>query len=237
MKTIDADKLWKVCGELRNAAKHELRLHSNFFAYDRALHDIQEAAAKGHLDSDLSMPHPGEVVDSIATSDTTPLMCLHDFGPGSADNNCRICGIEKATPAVGGLLNPIHRPMGNSHHTDAPFTEDDKATGHELAYSLGTLFADVQCQGDGKGGVVHSRYWYYERTSVDEWSRVVRALRIHGLKIVNTRTGGAGWEQQAYAKLGAVRDYMRPGDVELIQEFLGHTVDELKTVPPQSGGE
>lgn len=77
-------------------------------------------------------------------------------------------------------LRPRHRPMGDDHHTDAPFSDDDKQIGDALAYFLGTLFADI----DGKD----SRYWYYERTSADEWSRVARALRIHGLAIANCET-------------------------------------------------
>lgn len=74
-------------------------------------------------------------------------------------------------------LKPIPYPMGEDHHTDAPFSDNDRAIGDALAYFLGTLFSDV----DGKD----SKYWYYERTSIDEWSRVARALRLHGLKICN----------------------------------------------------
>ena len=74
-------------------------------------------------------------------------------------------------------LHPLDHPMGDGHHTDAPYTDIDRAIGDHLAFYMGTLFSDV----DGE----HSRYWYHERTSVDEWSRVARALRIHGLRIVN----------------------------------------------------
>jgi hypothetical protein len=71
------------------------------------------------------------------------------------------------------------RPLPNAdHHTDAQFLESDRQIGEALAYFLGTLFADV----DGK----NSRYWYHERTSVDEWMRVARALRMHGLTITNS---------------------------------------------------
>lgn len=76
-------------------------------------------------------------------------------------------------------LSPLRDPMGDDHHTDAFFSAEDKAVGDALAYFLGTLFADV----DGE----HSRYWYHVRTSIDEWSRVARALRIHGLAICNKR--------------------------------------------------
>jgi hypothetical protein len=70
-------------------------------------------------------------------------------------------------------LHPVHDPLGDSHHTDVPFTADDEAIGDALAWFLGTLFADVDS----------FRYWYTQRTSVDEWRRVARALRIHGLTI------------------------------------------------------
>ncbi len=76
--------------------------------------------------------------------------------------------------AVG--LHPLLNPMGDDHHTDAPFINQDDAIGDALAYFLGTLFADQDS---------NPRYWYYERTSVDEWRRVARALRVHGLHIAD----------------------------------------------------
>lgn len=76
-------------------------------------------------------------------------------------------------------LHPQVDPMGDCHHTDVPLNDEDRQIGDALAYFLGTLFADV----DGK----NSRYWYHEKTSVDEWSRIARALRIHGLKIADAR--------------------------------------------------
>ena len=88
-------------------------------------------------------------------------------------------GSQKAAKAKCHLLglHPLLDPMEDSHHTDASFSDEDKVLGDALAYFLGTLFADVEGE--------KSRYWYYERTSTDEWSRVARALRIHGLKIVD----------------------------------------------------
>jgi hypothetical protein len=74
-------------------------------------------------------------------------------------------------------LHPADHPLGDSHHTEVPYSNEDKEIGNALAYFLGTLFSDV----DGKD----SRYWYYERTSVDEWTRVARALRVHGLSIAD----------------------------------------------------
>lgn len=72
-------------------------------------------------------------------------------------------------------LHPLRHPMGDDHHVDAPFSAEDLALGEALAYFLGTLFSDVEGE--------HSRYWHHERTSTDEWRRVARALRIHGLEI------------------------------------------------------
>ena len=69
-------------------------------------------------------------------------------------------------------LRPLVDPLHDDHHTDRPLTSADQEIGDALAYFLGTLFSDVD-----------ERYFYHERTSVDEWSRIARALRIHGLKI------------------------------------------------------
>jgi hypothetical protein len=63
------------------------------------------------------------------------------------------------------------------HHTEFPLTEGDKAIGDALAYFLGTLFSDVD-----------ERWFHYERTSINEWARVARALRVHGLMIADNPT-------------------------------------------------
>lgn len=76
-------------------------------------------------------------------------------------------------------LHPIPEPTGEMHHTEFPFTDEDKRIGDALSYFLGTLFADHQAEND--------RYWHYEKTSIDEWSRVARALRYHGLMIVDQK--------------------------------------------------
>lgn len=74
---------------------------------------------------------------------------------------------------------PIHDPMGkDGHHSEAPFNSQDDLIADKLAFHMGTLFSDVEGE--------HSRYWYFERTSVDEWRRVAKALRIHGLRIVRS---------------------------------------------------
>lgn len=75
-------------------------------------------------------------------------------------------------------LRLVAEPFGkDGHHSDVPFTPEDNTTGDALAYYMGTLFADVQGE--------NSPYWYHVRTSCDEWRRVARALRVHGLKIAN----------------------------------------------------
>lgn len=89
--------------------------------------------------------------------------------------------IRAAMEKCAGLgLHPAHDPMGDDHHTDAPFTTEDERIGDALAWFLGTLFADVDS----------FTYWYKKRTSVDEWKRVARALRVHGL-MISDRDGGA----------------------------------------------
>lgn len=60
---------------------------------------------------------------------------------------------------------PLHDPLGDSHHTDMPITDEDKALANDLAWFMGTLG--------------------WEESSVDQWCRVVRALRYHGLKLSN----------------------------------------------------
>jgi hypothetical protein len=80
-------------------------------------------------------------------------------------------------------LSPIENPVGDTwHHTDARFTEEDEEMA-ELAYWLGGLFIDKQ---DVDGSTpLKDTYWHKEMTSLDVWKRVARALRVHGLKIVN----------------------------------------------------
>lgn len=79
-------------------------------------------------------------------------------------------------------LHPAKRSKGTDHHTDIPFTKEDEEIA-DLAYWLGGLFIDQeQYPIDTPIG---QTYWYNEMTSVDVWKRVARALRIHGLKIVD----------------------------------------------------
>ena len=73
-------------------------------------------------------------------------------------------------------LHPKRHPMGDDHHTDAPLSDEDMAIGDALAWFLGGLFVDVEDK---------PRYMHEEMTSVDVWSRVARALRIHGLRITD----------------------------------------------------
>lgn len=77
-------------------------------------------------------------------------------------------------------LHPKIDPLGEDHHTDAKFSAEDKKIGSALAWFLGSMHVD--CGGSEKE---LGEYFYRKSTPIDEWSRVVRALRIHGLKIAD----------------------------------------------------
>lgn len=77
-------------------------------------------------------------------------------------------------------LHPKHHPMGDDHHTDAPLLAEDQRAGEALAYFLGGIFIDKEVD---PSTPLRDTYWHNEMTSSDVWSRVVRALRIHGLEI------------------------------------------------------
>jgi hypothetical protein len=79
-------------------------------------------------------------------------------------------------------LRPKESPLGDGHHTDEPFSAEDDKLGNFLAWHLGCLFSDENCPNSG--------WFYHTMTSVEEWRRVSRALRIHGLKIATD--GGSG---------------------------------------------
>jgi hypothetical protein len=66
---------------------------------------------------------------------------------------------------------PLHDPLGDNHHTDMPFLPEDIALADDLAWFMGTI-----------GWLPRS-----EESSVEQWRRVVRALRHHGLKLTNRR--------------------------------------------------
>lgn len=57
-------------------------------------------------------------------------------------------------------------PRGDLHHSEVALTEEDKALGDDLAYAMGDLWIDENM------------------APVWQWARVARALRFHGLKIV-----------------------------------------------------
>jgi hypothetical protein len=79
-------------------------------------------------------------------------------------------------------LEPLAEPMGEDHHTDAAFTTEDHEIA-ELAYWLGGLFIDKEAIDPERPH--KETYYYNEMSSFDVWMRVARALRVHGLKIVN----------------------------------------------------
>jgi len=53
------------------------------------------------------------------------------------------------------------------HYTDLPFEEADKALGDHLAETIGDTFIDME-----------------DLTPVEQWTWIAKALRVHGLKIV-----------------------------------------------------
>lgn len=73
----------------------------------------------------------------------------------------------KSNP-IGDAIEPFDSPPGDMFHTDVPFTPADEALGDKLAWYMGDLFIDSM-----------------KDAPVEQWRRVARALRIHGLKIVN----------------------------------------------------
>ena len=92
-----------------------------------------------------------------------------------AINKCKVLG-----------FSPKVRPLGKGgHHSDMPILKQDKVAGEALAYFLGTMWNDISDSMTYNWKEDLCQYWYFKRTSVDEWSRVARALRIHGLCIRN----------------------------------------------------
>ena len=89
----------------------------------------------------------------------------------TALNDCHLLG-----------FHPKRYPNGDDHHTAMPFNDEDERIVNAIAYFLGSLFSDIEGESP--------RYWYHERTSVDEWRRVARALRIHGLRITDEKQLG-----------------------------------------------
>ena len=74
---------------------------------------------------------------------------------------------------------PLHSPLGDVHHCDVDLIPEDVELGELLAWFMGTL---------SNGRPRHPQcYCHNSLTSVEEWSRVVRAIRIHGMKLSNRR--------------------------------------------------
>lgn len=71
-------------------------------------------------------------------------------------------------------LWPIPFPLGDGHHTEEPFTDEDKSVGSAIAYFLGSL-----------SGTLYEPNGFERMSSADQWAVVARALRIHGLRIAN----------------------------------------------------
>jgi hypothetical protein len=79
-------------------------------------------------------------------------------------------------------LHPKDSLMGDDHHTDAPATKEDQEIGDALAWFLGGLFIDKEIDPERPH---KESYFYRGMTSIDVWTRVARALRVHGLKIAD----------------------------------------------------
>ncbi len=82
-----------------------------------------------------------------------------------------IAMLEKC--AMYGFHPSVRLFMSHDHHTDMPIEKEDMDKADALAYFLGSNLVDVEDTG--------------KLSSVDEWSRIFRALRLTGLKIVVDR--------------------------------------------------
>jgi hypothetical protein len=66
-------------------------------------------------------------------------------------------------------VKPARNPLGEcGHHTDELLSDSDIALGDKLAWYMGDLFMNSKTDAPTK-----------------QWSSIARALRIHGLMIVN----------------------------------------------------
>jgi hypothetical protein len=72
-------------------------------------------------------------------------------------------------------IHPAHRGESR-HNTEFPLTTSDNNMGEVLGWYMGNIFSDVRSDSD---------FMYRRMTSLDTWARVARALRLHGLKIVD----------------------------------------------------
>lgn len=97
------------------------------------------------------------------------------------DNAKRRIEALRRCAALGIPLEPY--PLGSEgHHTDLLPTKEDMEIGSALAFFLGGLFVDVD-QSLSADRPLRESYFYRNMTSIDVWTRVARALRIHNLKI------------------------------------------------------
>lgn len=92
-------------------------------------------------------------------------MSDHEIGPNDLQvwERLKVFGLRK---------RPLHDPLGDSHHTDMPFTDEDIKLADDLAWFMGTMG--------------------WPESSVEQWRRVVRALRWHGLRLTNARGARRG---------------------------------------------
>lgn len=67
------------------------------------------------------------------------------------------------------VLPHVQSRDGYQHHSDASLTAADTRLGNHLAYTLGDLFLSSKTQAPN-----------------EQWSHIVKALRLHGLMIIET---------------------------------------------------
>lgn len=89
-------------------------------------------------------------------------------------------------------LHPLRSPLDDSHHSDVLPTQDDLKIGDAVAWFLGDTFLDVK------------------EAPVIQWTQIVKALRIHGLKIVDAKDPPPS-RKEMYEALVSVNDAMKNG--------------------------
>lgn len=62
------------------------------------------------------------------------------------------------------------KDLGDKHFTDFKPTKEDKALGDEISFVIGDTFLN-----------------YLETTPKDQWTHIAKALRVHGLRIVEEK--------------------------------------------------
>lgn len=64
------------------------------------------------------------------------------------------------------IRGQLRKMGGDLHHSDLPLSNQDRCAGEMMAYEIGDLYID-----------------HLKESPVDQWAKVMRALRAHGYKI------------------------------------------------------